>query len=101
MIGAGGDADDAVRARVRSAWSKFRQLVPILTPRRISLKLKGKIYKACIQSVMVYGSETWPMKSSDLSRLVRTERMMARWMCGVKLNDTKSTADLLNCLGVY
>ena len=62
--------------------------------------MKGKIYEACVQSDVVYGSNTWPMKSRDLSRLVRTERMMPRRMCGVNLNDMKSSADLLNYLGV-
>ena len=31
MIGAGGGAEDASRARVRCAWSKFKELSPILT----------------------------------------------------------------------
>ena len=57
-----------------------------LTARRASLKLKGKVYRACFQSVMVYGSETWAMKAEDMQRLERTERMMIRWMCGVRLS---------------
>jgi hypothetical protein len=40
---------------------KFRELAPILTTRGAFLKLKGKIYRACVQ---VYGSETWAMKVS-------------------------------------
>src|SRR4029077_15082072 len=35
-----------------------------------------------------------------LMRLVRTERAMARWMCGVTLKDRKSSRDLLDRLGV-
>jgi len=31
VVGAGGVAEDASRARVRSAWAKFRELTPILT----------------------------------------------------------------------
>ena len=41
---------------------KFNELMPILTMSGTSLKVKGKIYKACVQSVMMYGSETWEMK---------------------------------------
>ena len=55
-IGAGGGAGEASRARVRSAWAKFRELAPVLTSRGASLKVKGKVYKACVQKVMVYGS---------------------------------------------
>ena len=58
VIGAGGGAEEASRARIRCAWAKFRELAPILTSRGASLRTKGKIYKACIRSVMVYASET-------------------------------------------
>ena len=31
----------------------------LLTARGASLRVKGKIYRACVQRVLVYGSETW------------------------------------------
>jgi hypothetical protein len=100
VVGAGGGAEDASRARVRSAWAKFRELAPILTSRGASLKIKGKVYKACVQRVLVYGSETWPMKTEDMNRLERTERMMVRWMCGVSLRDRRSSDELNERLGI-
>ena len=99
-IGVGGGAEDASRARVRCAWAKFRELAPILASRGASLRVKGKIYRACVQRVLVYGSETWPMKSEDLLRLERAERMMWRWMCGVKLEDRRPSTELCKCLDV-
>ena len=68
---AGGGAEEASRTRVRSAWGKFNELAPVLTKRGVSLKLKGKIYDACVQRVLVYGSETWAIKAEDLARLRR------------------------------
>ena len=100
MIGAGGGAGDAVRARVRCAWGKFNELKPILTVRGASLRLKGKIYAACVQSVMVYGSDTWPMKVEDMQKLERTESMMMRWMCRVSLKERKPTLVLRKSLGI-
>ena len=100
MLGSGGGAGNAVRTRVRCAWGKFRELAPILTLRGMSLKMKGKIYMACVQSVMVYGSETWTMKVDDMQRLERTERMMVRWMCGVTLKNKILSQQLLDRLGV-
>ena len=88
MIGAGGGVGEASRARTRCAWAKFRELAPILTSREASLAVKGKIYKACVQRVLVYCSETWPVKVEDMQRLVRTEKMMVRWMCGVTLKNS-------------
>src|SRR5579863_5536190 len=100
MLGCGGGVDDAVRTRVKCSWGKFRELAPILTVRGMSLKMKGKIYRACVQSVMVYGSETWALKVVNVQQLERTERMMVRWMCGVTLKDKKRSQELLDSLNI-
>jgi len=36
MLSVDGDADAAVKARIRIGWNKFRQLLPLLTSRDIS-----------------------------------------------------------------
>ena len=99
-LGAGGGMEEAARARVRCAWAKFKELSPILTARGASYRIKGKIYKACVQSALTYGTETWAMKRANLQSLERTERMMVRWMCGVSLKDRKRSVDLYSLLGV-
>jgi len=40
------DADAAVDARVQIGWNKFRQLVPLLTSRDISLIRRGRLYSS-------------------------------------------------------
>ena len=76
-LGAGGGADEAARARVRCAWAKFKELSPILTARDASYHMKGKIFWACVESVLTYGTETWAMKAEKMQSLGRaTERMM-------------------------
>jgi hypothetical protein len=60
------------------AWNKLGELTPILTSRGASLKVKGKVYSACVQCVMTYGSETWPMRVEDMRHLERAEQMMNR-----------------------
>ena len=44
MLTVDGDADAAVEARIRIGWNKFRQLVPLLTTRDISLIRRGRLY---------------------------------------------------------
>jgi len=44
-IGAGGGAEEASRARVRSAWAKFKGLTPVLTYNGDSQKVMGNVYK--------------------------------------------------------
>ena len=96
-----GGAEEASRARVRCAWGKFRDLRMLLTARRASLKVKGKIYRASVQRVLVYGSETWPMKVDDImQRLVRTENSIVRWMSGVTLKDRRPSEELRCGLGI-
>ena len=73
-LGAGGGVEEAARARVRCGWAKFKELSPILTARGASYRIKGKIYKACVLSVLTYGTETWAMKKANLQSLERTEQ---------------------------
>ena len=41
-----GDADAAVEARIRIGWNKFKQLVPLLTNRDISLIRRRRLYSS-------------------------------------------------------
>ena len=45
------DGDAAVEARIRIGWNKFRQLVPLLTNRVISLLRRGRLYSSALQVV--------------------------------------------------
>jgi len=58
MLSLDGDADAATEARIRIGWNKFRQLVPLLTNRDISLIRRGRMYRSCVRSSMQHGSET-------------------------------------------
>jgi len=49
MLSVDGDADAAVEARIRSGWNKFRQLVPLLTNRDMSLIRRGRLHSSCVQ----------------------------------------------------
>src|SRR5437867_4295694 len=83
VIGKGGGAEESSIARVRCAWGKFMDLKMLLTVRGASLRVKGKIYRVCVQRVLVYESETWAMKKIDLQRLLRTKNNIVRRMSGV------------------
>jgi len=49
MLSVDGDADAAVKARIRIGWNKFWQLVPLLTNRDISLIRRRRLYSSCVQ----------------------------------------------------
>ena len=100
MTDTGGGAENALRTGIRCAWGKFNKLKPFLVLRGTSQKLKGKINRACVQSVLVYRSEAWPMKIEDAKRLLHTERAMVRRMCGGTLSCRKRSEDLISCYWV-
>ena len=57
MLSVDGDADPVAEARIRIGWNKFRQLVPLLTNRDISLIRRGRLYSSCVRSSILHGSE--------------------------------------------
>jgi len=99
-ISSTGGAEEAVIARIRLGWKKFRDLLPVLTGRGFSLQAKGRMYQACVRSVMLYGSETWAVKECDLQRLERNDMRMIRWICNVSLKDRKPSSELRERLGI-
>jgi len=87
MLREDGDVDAAVEASIQTGWNKFRQLVPLLTNKDVSLIMRGRLYSSCVRSSMLHGSETWPVSKENVVALQRAEMRMVRWMCGVKLKD--------------
>jgi len=73
MLSVDGYADAAVEARIRIGWNKFRQLVPLLTNKDVSLIMRGRLYSSCVRSSMLHGSETWPVKKCGGTSASRDE----------------------------
>ena len=46
-----------------------------------------RVYRTCVQSVMVYASENWAVRVEEEPRMERKENVVLRWMCGVTLRD--------------
>ncbi|XP_065645850.1 uncharacterized protein LOC136076303 [Hydra vulgaris] len=89
-IGSARGAEESSRARVRCVWAKFIELYPLLAARGASLKIKGKLYTSCVESVMMYGSETWALKVEGVQCSERTEndsQMDVRWFGYVDRKD--------------
>ena len=81
MMGAAGGCGDASKTKVRGAWGQYKEFVELLTRRGIPLRQKGRVYRTCMQSVVVYASETWAVRVEEEQRMERNERVMLRWIC--------------------
>lgn len=99
-ISPGGGSELTTIARSRAAWSKFRELLPLLTSRSISLERRGELYDSCVRGALFHASETWALRADDVARLKRNERAMLRWLCGVKADDRGSTSALYSLLKI-
>jgi len=53
----------------------------------ISFKVRGRLYSGCVQSSMLQGSETWPVRKENEVALQWAEMRMVRWMCGMKVQE--------------
>ena len=99
-ISAAGGCDAAAAARCCVAWGKFNTLLPLLTTRYLSPKIRGKVYETSVRNSMLHGSETWAPRVEELQRLRRNDRAMIRWICRVGLRDDVSSDDLLRRLEI-
>jgi len=53
-----------------------------------------------VQSSMLHGSESWPIRKENEVALQRAEMRMVRWMCGIKLQDRVPSKGLRERLGL-
>jgi len=72
----------------------------MLTIKYMSLIVRGRLYSSCVQSSMLLGSETWPVRKDNEVALQWAEMRMVRWMCGIKLKDRVPSKELRERLGL-
>ncbi|CAH8584460.1 unnamed protein product [Dicrocoelium dendriticum] len=62
--------EDEITNRIAKARSAFANLRHLWRRRDITLALKGRVYNAAVRSTLIYGCETWPLRSADMKRLL-------------------------------
>ena len=75
-LNASGGCKVEVTATVRISWVRFRKCGELLLGNRFPLKMKSKIYRCCVRSAILYGSETRCLKENEKAISRRTERVM-------------------------
>ena len=102
MLSAAGGCELSTTTRVKTAWKKFKALLPVLSSRQLSFKTRGRVYSSCVRSAMLHASETWPLTKPNLQCLQRNDRAMIRQICNVRPQETVSSRSnaLLVRLGI-
>jgi len=75
--------------------------VPLLTNMDIlSSTMTGRLYSSCVQSSILQGSETWPVRKENEVALQKAEMRMVRWMCDIEIKDGVPSKQLKERLGI-
>ena len=69
MFSAAGGCELSTTTRVKTAWKKFKKLLPVLSSRHLSFRTRERLYSSCVWSAMLHASETWPLTKRNLQRL--------------------------------
>ena len=100
VLECGGGSERAIRARVMAAWGKWKEIANLLVYRGIPLHHRGKVYEACIRSVMLYGGETWALTARLEAILLSCDRRKFRYMTGVTWRDRVRSVEVARRCGV-
>ena len=68
-ISPGGSIAEELSLRIQKARLAFSNEHHLWRRNDIKLSTKGRVYSAAVRSVLLYGSETWPLKAEDIRRL--------------------------------
>ncbi|CAH8506219.1 unnamed protein product [Dicrocoelium dendriticum] len=78
-----GHIETDVSSRIAKARAGFLNLRHFWRQKGISVRLKGRVYKATVRAALLYGSETLPLRSEDLWRLQVFDHRCLRSIAGV------------------
>ncbi|KAK3561987.1 hypothetical protein QTP86_022733, partial [Hemibagrus guttatus] len=78
-----GECGKEVKKRVQAGWNGWRKVSGVLCDRKISARIKGKVYKTVVRPAMLYGLKTVSLRKRQESELEVAELKMLRFFLGV------------------
>ena len=88
-----------MNVRTRCWWAMSVEYGELASGRRFPPKQKGAVFKSNVRPAILYASESWCLRESEMGILQRAERSMVRAMCGVQLKERKTINDMILVLG--
>ncbi|KAK3510278.1 hypothetical protein QTP70_032702, partial [Hemibagrus guttatus] len=85
-----GECGKEVKKRVQAGWNGWRKVWGVLCDRKISARIKGKVYRTVVRPAMLYGLETVSLRKRQESELELGV------LFSTVLNFTKQTPQQLN-----
>ena len=87
VVSTDGSCEKEVRRRVQAGWQNWRRVSGVLCDRKLSARLKGKIYKCAMRLAVLNGMETVVVTERMMKKMEATELKIVRWALGVTLKD--------------
>ncbi|KAK3574344.1 hypothetical protein QTP86_005155 [Hemibagrus guttatus] len=78
-----GECGKEVKKQVQAGWNGWRKVSGVLRDRKISARIKGKVYRTVVRPAMLYGLETVSLRKRQESELEVAELKMLRFSLGV------------------
>ena len=82
-----GGCEREVKKRVQAGWNGWRRVSGVICDRRLSDRVKGKVYSSVVRPVMVYGLETVAVTKKQVEEMEVAEMKMLRFAMGVTRKD--------------
>ena len=91
MVQENGKCEREVKKRIQAGWSKWRKVSGIICDRKLSTRVKGKVYNTAVRPAMLYGMETVALTRRQEAELEVAELRMLRFALGVtRLDEIKN-----------
>ena len=58
-VSSDGRCEEEVKIRIQAGWMSWKKVSGVLCNRKLSARVKGKMYKGVVRPAMLYGMEKW------------------------------------------
>ena len=82
-----GECGREVKKRVQAGWNGWRRMSGVICDRRVSARVKGKVYRVAVRPAMLYGLERVALTKRQEAEMEVAELKMLRFSLGVTRMD--------------
>ncbi|XP_065664573.1 uncharacterized protein LOC136086217 [Hydra vulgaris] len=82
-----GGSEREVKKRVQAGWCGWHKVSSVICDRRVSARMKGKIYRTVVRPAILYGLETVALTKRQVREMEVSKMKMLRFLFGVTKKD--------------
>ena len=82
-----GNCEREIKKRVQAGWKGWRRVSGVICNRKLSARIKGKVYHSVMRPAMVYGLETVAVTKKQVEEMKPAEIKMLRFAMRVTRKD--------------